>query len=953
MGSNLSTIKKINMEDEVSSISRLLGSAEWSGRVSGLKELGRLATSLAGSTENARWLANALPRSLDSSGRSIVDGVQLAMKDLRSLVAAEACRCARQCAESLGSDFCCESWLEQLVVGLQSGSQPKVVAKAADEASRAVVKHVVEKQAWVTAKLCECAKRGRAPTTRTACLEYLAEACASWPSVDGSALAECVVDRARDPVGPTRAAARQLWHALHNTGMYEREATRARDLVDPGTRKQLDRDATTTLSTKATTRPIPTKQTPSKPPLLASVRKKKKQEEAPTSQKQAATPRSGRKAEETSRATPRSAQEKIPSKKTVDPTPKRVQIVAEKKEDDLWSPPSLINISAQEISSLVKQAQSPHWDLRRDAVEALSGGLHSDVAWRCVAICVGDAHHRVASTAIKVAAQGLSSDLDEATTCALLVNCSKRLAEGRADLKSAASALLDRARMKIDSVRLVASILPRLADLSPLKARAALTEFATAVVETDSTVATKLQGDMIFKLAVSLTATISDATRPSAPDSAASAFAASARCAHALRRADRAAFADKVATLAPEMRRAMSDAVDDSSFEDELRDARTRLLANRVGPDEDDEYPGGGGGYSDDEDLLPKFTAMKQKLASRATSPPAGKEDATLAECVDSLSREAGEYGAEAASEARQHICDKARTESSHLRRYFDRIVALLVETGCSGDDPEEDVMLADLAARIESLAALRVLAKWQPELFAGMAQTVVPKLYGVFSQQNIPYELSLAAERALDAVVASRPVAVFDVGVRHAKQSKVAAPVLRVLAHCVPEISRAKLNADMQAILPNLARSVSAPHDPTLRKATLDLLVALYKVLGDTVIPHFKSSLPEHKLKLIATYMHQKSRPLSLKNGDRRRNEKKNALLSATKASTTTNKIDSDDKFAFLSSSAATGAPLDIDDDDDQEYEDGRPEDDDRLNYHTVHHQQQGGGLSWPPAIL
>ncbi|KAJ8600254.1 hypothetical protein CTAYLR_002004 [Chrysophaeum taylorii] len=873
------------MDEEVASIVEGLESGEWKVRVDALKELERLATSLGDAPSEQKRSAAVVLRGSGKGG--IVEGVATNAKDLRSLVAAEACRAACKCAECLGGDGFCEAWLEAMVA-LSSGSSPKVVCVAAGDAARALVRSTVDKANFVVSRLVESATKAKAAPTRRACLTYAAEATRTWPrdAVEpfASALAQCVVDRARDADGGARAAARDLWFALRDAG-FQTETLWARERLDASTRKQLDRDAATKPESSnkrpppAAARPKPSKtprppQPPKQLPQRVPVHTSHHGRDVPVVVVSPPPPPPEEKTDDDEDDDPPPPTEAPPPDDDDDRHHDEDE-EDESEEDDYVD-------ATVAVSELVKQAASQHWDLRRDAISSLRGAVGSSdpEAWRCVAGAVSDAHHQVAGCALRAAAKALARDsrpTSELVLGALLVGAARRTVDARQQLRAAATRVLDASRRAIPPGSLLCAVAPSLGELSPLKARAALLDFARALIRARAP-NPSLFGELAFKLALTLTATHGDARRPAANEPAACAFNAAAECADALRRVDPPAFAERVASFAPEMRRAIRDALVDAApeFDDHLQAARKMVLATRAG---------------DEEDLLLKQQQQQRPAATpgpsrRRHEPAPVDEDISdaLSGAIADLAAEAGdpEGAAERASRARQTVAKLAAKRHQAWGRYFDQLAMLLLEKGCARrhQDPrrhhdplasffedEDDVQesqtisLSELASRLESIATLRVLARRLPDRFAVVLDSAVPRLLAVAKTRHLPYELTRAAERALVAAahkVDAKVVFALATADLAASRADDVAPPARVVAEAAKATPAADVADSLPTLLPKLAAATDAP-DAAVRKAAVDVFVEFYHVLGDTILPRLKALLSDAKLKLLAMYVNKR----------------------------------------------------------------------------------------------
>ena len=389
--------------------------------------------------------------------------------------------------------------------------------------------------------------------------------------------------------------------------------------------------------------------------------------------------------------------------------------------------------------------------------------------------------------------------------------------------------------------------------------------------------------DLVLKLASFLKDSSAEAKKPKATDAAA-AFAAASRCAEALRRADPGAFADRIASTAPEHRRAMVAALNDPDFDDQLKHARSMALAQRtstftpVEEDDDDDLPEvpPRDDDDDDEDEGPPPTTTRRH-----------QDDSSLAQAVTALAAEASLSRRDdevlvAATEAREliHSLAKTRAEDPAWHQYFDQAAMLLVERGCAGlataKTDEEDVLasffakapaptvpLWELAARHESLGVLCSLGKAMPRKFRAILDTAAPRLLQVASLENLPLELAFAAERVLHVAMKHvDPDAVFQTLLKSLQQRSprspaAEVPIARLIATSAKYLPTATLHDSLDTVLPALARSATASHAP-VRKAAFEALAALSLALRDVLQPHLRFHLNDDHLNLIAFYVHK-----------------------------------------------------------------------------------------------
>ncbi|KAK7236705.1 hypothetical protein SO694_0024504 [Aureococcus anophagefferens] len=145
-----------------------LKSDEWELRVDGLKQLQALGEG-ATSAEGRKALAASL------KGEGVADLVTKQLRDLRSVVAATACRCAAALAKALGAEGTqplCDAWTSTLLAVVSSGA-PKVVQKVALEASQALVDGAAPRgNASLFHRLCDAAATASATPAAAARTRY-------------------------------------------------------------------------------------------------------------------------------------------------------------------------------------------------------------------------------------------------------------------------------------------------------------------------------------------------------------------------------------------------------------------------------------------------------------------------------------------------------------------------------------------------------------------------------------------------------------------------------------------------------------------------------------------------------------------------------------------------------------------------------------------------------------
>jgi len=160
-----------------------LKSDEWEIRVEGLKALLSLGEAAA---NDAPELKRNFAHLLRSEG--VADLVAKQLRDLRSVVANAACRCATGLATSLGAEaspVLDSAWTATLLAVVASGA-PKMVLKVAFEAAVAVVAGAAPKgHAPLFARLCETAAHARDPRGRKAAIDLASAALGAWePAAD-------------------------------------------------------------------------------------------------------------------------------------------------------------------------------------------------------------------------------------------------------------------------------------------------------------------------------------------------------------------------------------------------------------------------------------------------------------------------------------------------------------------------------------------------------------------------------------------------------------------------------------------------------------------------------------------------------------------------------------------------------------------------------------------------
>uniref|UniRef100_A0A7S3JSN8 TOG domain-containing protein n=1 Tax=Aureoumbra lagunensis TaxID=44058 RepID=A0A7S3JSN8_9STRA len=538
-----------------------LRSSEWGVRVEGLRELRKIVES-----ENALLQVNEI-RSI-----GILELICANMKDLRSLVAAEACRCAEACGEKLGSsEILCEVWLE-VVIGLCGGSAPRVVTNAADAAARAIVEHCTDTSKYynIISKLKSIAAKARAAPARSAALRLIALGLKRWKNITptncesmAKEAGQCFIDRARDADAEARSAAREIFFALLDRG-YTDIAMKARDQIDPATRKQLDRQ-----------RPPPSPVDDDRPKRL--LKRNLQFQQAHTIHRGGDTkinfppsppPNSKQQqARDTTAIIPdfnaliRAHEEKATLSQDDEEKEKDLQLMHDDFEyssDQGWEdegpppppgpPPSTLlkssskystspskkskqqentqqngkgsitnNIKKNSVSELCSQVHSsPHWDVRRDAILALEDAAisGSPEAWRAVATAALDGHHQVAASGLSLAANALSLVSPESASLslgqsqsnydtvlgALLTAGATRYSDARPGVRGAAIRALDAAKDAVAPSSLLAAAIAASPDIRGNKVKATLFEFMGPLFSDDAELETDLQAELFLKI---------------------------------------------------------------------------------------------------------------------------------------------------------------------------------------------------------------------------------------------------------------------------------------------------------------------------------------------------------------------------------------------------------------------------------------------------------------------
>jgi hypothetical protein len=843
------------MEQTLQKVQQELKSEEWEIRVDGLKSLRALGEATTGTPAERVQLAKLLKE------KGVAKLVTDQLRDMRSIVASAACRCATTLATGLGSDgrgLADEHWTATLL-SVASGGAPRGVQEAATEALSAIVDAAAPNgNAPLFARLCATACDARAPAAKKHAMDLAARALGRWrPEASWAQAGPVVEKRARDADGNARAAARGLWLALRHAG-FAKEAQHCLDSLDASARKTFEKAAS-----NAPQPGPPLSHLPPPPPKPAK-------------------------------------------KKVVAPPKKRVVLPP--------APPSPERPRTQPtpalIDALAQQCASPHWDVRRDAVAALreaqrdtSGGDHS-IAWKALVVAVGDAHHKVALAALEACGAGLEAGREAvegllatipdwgahfgvtSALGALVTRCCSRLADGRAPLRRAAGTCLDGARRAFAPGALLHAAAPAVRSLTPLRARAALHEFLAAVARVDgesngpSYLSNDTQlGNLVGRVAATLAATRAAASQreTAANDGAAPCHAAATRLLVALFRADRPRVSSRVAKLALAEKQACEHALSDAAPDFKSAVARSRREAVA-------------------ESIPSAFVAPETEQAARAT----------LGAALAALAREV-RGGADAAQDASAARADIARLARKDLLAgcwagKCDAVAHLLVERACGGvststeryltvDDSDDSndgrlhtargvaqaptTSLGDLAARHESLAALRTLARRRPKAFRGSVDSCVPRLLQLARSTAAPLELAWAAERVVAAVAdrgdAARCLELLLPDVFDATPPKTPdgsflqaldaaasrAPLCRLAGLCCARAPAQSVRNALPTLLPALSAACSAP-GADVRKAAVDGLVDVYRALGDGVVPKFKQFLRDDQVRLVGTYVHR-----------------------------------------------------------------------------------------------
>ena len=280
-------------------------------------------------------------------------------------------------------------------------------------------------------------------------------------------------------------------------------------------------------------------------------------------------------------------------------------------------------------------------------------------------------------------------------------------------------------------------------------------------------------------------------------------------------------------------------------------------------------------------------TAAPSNIVSEETERAAR---ATLSAAVAALAREvraAPTPDGRGPSAARADIARIARKDllSGCWSDKCDAVAHLLVERACGGaatsaeryltvDDSDDSgdgrfhtrrgvakqptTSLSDLAARHESLAALRTLARRRPKAFRGSVDSCVPRLLQLARSTTAPLELAWAAERVVAAVADRGDAArclelllpdVFDATPpkrrtrpfwRPWTPRRARAPLCRLAGLCCARAPAQSVRNALPTLLPALGAAGARP-GADVRKAAVDGLVDVYRALGDGVVPKFR----------------------------------------------------------------------------------------------------------------
>ncbi|KAH8054811.1 hypothetical protein JL722_8761 [Aureococcus anophagefferens] len=571
------------------------------------------------------------------------------------------------------------------------------------------------------------------------------------------------------------------------------------------------------------------------------------------------------------------------------------------------------------VNALAEQCCSPHWDLRRDGVVALRSALASPrvaassgdgVAWRSLAEATHDAHHKVNLAALEalaatlrgcsdaVAGEAFSArvldpgQFDGAATvlgCAA-VGAAKRLVDPRQPTRHAAGQALHELRRTFAPAVLLEGVAPA-RPLPPLKAR--LHEFAAAVARVDGDAgrrgffddAARL-GDVVLRVARTLDQTPTGARRRRR-----AAFAAAARLAVAVRRCDAEAFRT-AARRSPPSTAAVGALRDLARLRRAAQRARRRHVARRAAPAE-----------------VLADAPPPPPPAAGGPPPPApgggvtGGGAKTLSDAVAVLSRPGGGGGAaaDAGRAARGDVARLARLAGPAVdaawrgyrqpRAPAPRRASAPADGGrdafLEGDESDDSddgrspgdrgglrraptMSLDDLAARHESLGALRTLARRRPRDFRFCLDAAVPRLLALSRDGKVPLELAWARASSTPAAAAAAalprsrcPTSRTRRRPRARRPDVARLDLQRSRALCRPRGLRARASGSARGALPSalppLSSAAGAPA-ADVRKAAVDALVELYVALGYALVPKLKLHLRDDQVKLVGMFVHKRA---------------------------------------------------------------------------------------------